>query len=210
MADYKLLPLPEHASRHAIVEFGNPVMVSRDLYTAAQMERYAIDNIAATAESAMAWNGFMVRGDKASVAEVRQLVCATPPAGAGEAVAFLPALPPGIVAEMREWLRHAEADDGAQTLANAAFTVRDWADRINVAAQAALAGVAAPTPLPEAVRELPWHDSDFQHGLRLILDAVNRGARVQPHNTTEIFIIKRTVEVLDRALTGGDKQGEKA
>jgi hypothetical protein len=54
--------------------------------------------------------------------------------------------------------------------------------------------------------ELPWEDQDFRHGVRLILDAANRGVCVQPHNTTESFIIKRTVEVLAEVLNAQAKE----
>lgn len=48
---------------------------------------------------------------------------------------------PGVIREMREWLQHAESDDGAQTLANADFTVRAWEQTL-AGAMYADAGIA--------------------------------------------------------------------
>jgi hypothetical protein len=59
---------------------------------------------------------------------------AAPPAAQPERegkVAFLPAIPVGLVQEMRQWADRADEPDGAQTEAHAAFVVRDWADRID-------------------------------------------------------------------------------
>jgi hypothetical protein len=47
---------------------------------------------------------------------------------------------PDVIREMREWLMHAERDDGAQTLANADFTVREW-ERTLTGALCADAGI---------------------------------------------------------------------
>lgn len=50
-------------------------------------------------------------------------------------------------------------------------------------------------PLKTLPNELPWDDSDFQHGMRFLLDR-----NMQPHNQTEQFIYQRTKEAVQKTL----------